>query len=417
MFQRIGSAAYKANLDNTHAISKLLKHPENSFQSIHVAGTNGKGSVSNMLAAVLQSQGYKTGLYTSPHLIDFRERIRINGVMIQKQFITGFVKKHKREFESIAPSFFEWTVGLAFEYFKVNKIDIAIIETGLGGRLDSTNIITPILSIITNISMDHQALLGDTVEKIASEKAGIIKPSIPVIIGEKKKSTKKIFQDKARIEKAPVFFTEDCFKLKELKSGIGILKVDVYFNGKKVVGELVSGLTGNYQKKNIPVVLHALNLLSSELPVSKKSIRLGISKVSKLTGFKGRWHLISRHPLMIADSAHNEDGIKALREQLKKIKYKKLRFVLGVVQDKDISGILKLLPKKCEYYFCRADIPRAMNEKELQIKAEAVNLRGRTFGSVKEAIGACMIDFEPGELILIGGSTFIVGDALKTLKM
>lgn len=392
MYQRIGAAAYKADLNNTIAICKLLDNPENKFRSVHIAGTNGKGSVSHLLAAVLQSAGYKVGLYTSPHLKDFRERIKINGKMISEKYVTGFVKKYKNEFEKIQPSFFEWTVGLAFDYFAKEKVDIAIIETGLGGRLDSTNVITPLLSIITNISYDHQNLLGDTLEKIAYEKAGIIKNNGVVIVSEKQKQVEKVFKDKARAEGALLLHSQDFIS--------GIDNIDC-------------GLKGDYQKKNIPTVILASEVLHHiGFEINAKDITKGLKNVLKLTGLRGRWDVLSQKPLTIADIAHNEAGIREVLNQVKQTRYKKLHIVFGAVNDKDISKILSLLPKRASYYFCKADIPRALDEITLSEKAKKIGLKGKTYLTVKQALNAAKKNASRQDFIFITGSAFIVAEAI-----
>ena len=391
MYQRVGVSAYKADLDNTKAICKLLGNPENKFESVHVAGTNGKGSTSHMLAAVLQSTGYKVGLYTSPHLKDFRERIKINGKMISKKFVMDFVDKYKSNFETIDPSFFEWSTGLAFDHFAKEKVDIAIIETGLGGRLDSTNVITPLLSIITNISYDHQNLLGNTLEKIAYEKAGIIKQNGIVVIGEKQKETKNIFEKKAKDMNALLLYAEDFASSKGISCG----------------------LKGTYQQKNIPIVLLASEILNHlGYKINSKSVAKGFKDVCKLTGLRGRWDTISKNPLIIADIAHNEAGIKEVFRQVKTIKYKNIHIVFGTVNDKDIQKILSLLPKKEIYYFCKANIPRALDENTLASKAEKFGLKGKTFSSVKQALNSAKKNAGQKDLILVTGSAFVVAEVI-----
>jgi len=399
MYQRIGAAAYKADLNNTIAICKLLGNPENKFRSVHIAGTNGKGSVSHMLAAVLQSAGYKVGLYTSPHLKDFRERIKINGKMIPQKYVVDFVKKYKQGFERIQPSFFEWTVGLAFDYFTKKRIDIAIIETGLGGRLDSTNVIDPLLSIITNISYDHQNLLGNTLEKIAHEKAGIIKRNGIVIISEKQKETKTVFEKKAKQENSLLLFTESC-----------VSKMNHFtLEGKKIE----SGLKGRYQRKNIPTILLASAVLNElGFKIGAGAVRKGIRDVIKLTGLRGRWEVLADRPLIVADIAHNEAGIQEVFSQVKTIPHKKLHVVFGAVNDKDTSKILRLLPKKAIYYFCKANLPRALDAAVLSANAKTSGLIGTTHESVKEAFRAARKNASPEDFILITGSAFVVAEAL-----
>lgn len=391
MYQRIGAAAYKADLNNTIAICKLLGNPENKFKSVHIAGTNGKGSVSHMLAAVLQSAGYKVGLYTSPHLKDFRERIKINGKMIPEKKVVEFVRKYKKGFEKIKPSFFEWTVGLAFDHFSKEKVDIAVIETGLGGRLDSTNVITPLLSVITNISYDHQNLLGNTLQKIAGEKAGIIKKNGVVVVSEDQKGIAPVFKKKAKKEKALLLFADQW-----IKSTQGI----------------ECGLKGSYQDKNIRAVLLASALLNEHFEVPGLAIRKGLKDVVKLTGLRGRWDLLSRKPLTVADIAHNEAGIKEVFTQVKNTPHKKLHIVFGTVNDKDIRKILKLLPKKATYYFCKADLPRALDAATLGIEAQKNGLNGVIYPSVKKALHAAKKQASSNDLILITGSAFVVAEVI-----
>ena len=396
IYQSIGISAYKPNLNNTIVICKLLGNPENKFKSVHIAGTNGKGSVSHMLASVLQCAGYKVGLYTSPHLKDFRERIKINGKMILKKYIEDFVKRYKNDFEKIKPSFFEWTTGLAFDYFAKEKVDIAIIETGLGGRLDSTNVITPLISIITNISYDHQNLLGNTLEKIATEKSGIIKKNGIVIISEKQKETKKVFKTKAKEMNALLLYAEDFLNAKNIECG----------------------LNGDYQKKNIPTVLLASEILSQLGPdsyqdeINSKAVAKGLKDVCKLTGLRGRWEVLSKRPLIIADIAHNEAGIKEVFKQVKQTPHKKLHVVFGTVNDKDIRRILSLLPQKATFYFCKANIPRALDEKILAEEAKKFGLKGKTYSSVKQAMNSAKKNASTKDLILITGSAFVVAEVI-----
>lgn len=411
MFHRIGAAAYKADLTNTVALCNLLKNPQNSFKSIHVAGTNGKGSTSHMLAAVLQNAGYKTALYTSPHLKDFRERIRINGKMIAEETVTEFVNQYKSSFEKIQLSFFEWTVGLAFDYFAREKVDIAIIETGLGGRLDSTNIITPELSIITNISYDHMQLLGDTLEKIAFEKAGIIKEAVPVIIGERQEETEAVFLKQASHVRTKILFASDTVKAEPVSQNSDEQSFNIFSDDKILFSDLKINLAGNYQQKNICTVICALELLKKSFTkISESNIRFGLQNVQSLTGLRGRWQKLSDSPLIICDVGHNKSGIEFIVEQISKTKFEKLHMVIGVVNDKDISGILDLLPKNATYYFCKANIPRALNAEELQLKAKAFGLNGNYYPSVPAAIDAAKANSNADDLIFIGGSTFVVAE-------
>jgi dihydrofolate synthase/folylpolyglutamate synthase len=418
MFHRIGSAAYKADLDNTIALCARLGNPEKKFRSIHVAGTNGKGSTSHMLAAILQAAGLKVGLYTSPHLKDFRERIKINGEFISQNHVTEFVSKQKNYFEILQPSFFEMTVGLAFDYFASEKVDIAVIEVGLGGRLDSTNVITPEVSVITNISFDHVALLGNTLEKIAGEKAGIIKPHVPVVIGETQKESAPVFVEKATEQEAPLTFadqvytaihaqhcTEECQRY---------LSMDIEQGGKIIYKDLQSELLGLYQLKNIPTVLAAIDALNKKgFQLTEAIIRKGMKKVISTTGLLGRWQVLAQHPLIIADTGHNEAGIKEVLAQLAVTPHERLHIVIGMVNDKDISTVLALLPKDASYYFCKANIPRALPAAELLAAAAQLNgLSGTAYDTVATALAAAKNKATDGDLILIGGSTFTVAEVV-----
>lgn len=412
MFHRIGAAAYKNNLDNSLALDKLLRHPHKNFPCIHIAGTNGKGSVSNMLAAIYQSAGYKTGLFTSPHLKDFRERIRVNGKMISRQYVIRFIEHHRKPFERIKPSFFEWTTALAFDYFRSKKVDIAIIETGLGGRLDSTNIITPELSVITNIGWDHANLLGDTLPKIAAEKAGIIKQGVPVVIGEKQKPVQSVFIKKANECNSPLIFASDNFMARIIDARLHSLKLNIFKNRKLCLKALTLDLTGYYQIKNVCTVLQSVSLLNEKFSVNQKQIRNGLKQVKKLTGFTGRWAVLSKHPLIITDTGHNREGISEVMKQITSIKFNRLHIVLGMVADKDVSSVLKQLPENAEYYFCRPAIPRGMPEAELRNRAMLVNLSGNEFPSVRSALKAAKARAGKSDLIFIGGSTFVVAEII-----
>jgi dihydrofolate synthase / folylpolyglutamate synthase len=416
MFQRIGAAAYKADLSNTHAICDVLDHPENKFLSIHIAGTNGKGSTSHLIAAVLQVAGYKTGLYTSPHLKDFRERIRINGKMIPKARIVKFVEDSKAAFEKIEPSFFEWTVGLAFDYFAREKVDIAVIETGLGGRLDSTNVITPLASVITNISWDHANLLGNTLVKIAGEKAGIIKPGIPVIIGETQPEVQRVFERKAKQEKAPLVFADAVYKLRNVAQSKRMplqLVADVAQGRATVLKGLRCGLAAQYQQKNIVTVLAALDALRAQgFRIPAAAVRKGFAAVTALTGLQGRWQVIGTQPLTIADTGHNEAGIQEVLRQIKATPHRRLHIVFGMVNDKDAGKVLSMLPKSAAYYFCAAKLPRAQPAQELSAQAATFGLSGRVYKSVKAAVAAARAAASEGDLIYVGGSTFIVAEAI-----
>lgn len=413
MYQRVGVAAYKANLDNTIAICNALGNPEKKIKCVHVAGTNGKGSSSHMLAAVLQQAGYKTGLYTSPHLVDFRERIKINGKMIPKVEVVKFVEDYKDLFEKIEPSFFEWTVGLAFHYFSQHEIDVVIVEVGLGGRLDSTNVINPVCSLITNIGMDHVNLLGDTLPKIATEKAGIIKARIPVVISETQLEVISVFNDKAKLSKSLIEFADKNYKVISTTHTNQFMSVELLHKKTNTKHQYDLDLQGSYQIKNLMGVLTTLDILTKKgFIIEEKDIATALKQVQKITGLQGRWQIIQDKPLVIADTGHNEDGIKEVLENLKRYTYKKLHFVLGVVNDKDISSILKLLPKDALYYFCKASIPRALDEKKLCAQAKQMGLEGNTFKTVTEALDKAKKQAKLNDLIFVGGSTFTVADIL-----
>lgn len=413
MYQRIGAAAYKADLDNTHKIVEVLNHPHKKIKCIHVAGTNGKGSSSHMLAAILQQAGYRTGLYTSPHLIDFRERIKINGKLIPKKYVVEFVENYKSEFEKIEPSFFEWTVGLAFDYFANEKVDIAVIEVGLGGRLDSTNVITPIVSLITNISYDHVNLLGETLQKIATEKAGIIKPVTPIVISQTQAEIKHVFTTIAKKQKAPIYFADKSFKILSHKTEKGLLKIAILNKEDKKELNYNLDLTGIYQLKNILGVLETIEILkTNNFNISQKTIKQALRNVCDLTGFTGRWQRLSKQPLIIADTGHNEDGIKQVLKNISTINYNHLHFVFGAVNDKDVTKILSLLPKKATYYFVKASVPRALDENELLAQAKQFKLNGAAYATVKQGISAAKKAYKKTDLIFVGGSTFVVSDAL-----
>ena len=415
MFQRIGAAAYKANLDNTWALMNALDSPEKKIKTIHIAGTNGKGSTSHMLAAAFQQAGYKTGLYTSPHLIDFRERIKINGKMISKQEVVKFVELHQKTFDQIEPSFFEWTVALAFDYFSRKKVDIAIIETGLGGRLDSTNVIHPELSIITNISFDHMNLLGATLPLIATEKAGIIKENTPVLIGETQKEIKPVFTSKAKIGHSPLFFADELISVKSVKQIHKKNDLFLEMNFNESTKKIICDLPGLYQTRNIKTVLSAIAIINSTtaFKINSKQIVAALKNVKAQTGLMGRWQILKNKPLVIADTGHNEAGIKEVIKNIKNTKHDKLHFVLGMVNDKEVDKILQLLPKKAIYYFCKANIPRALDETLLKENAQQFNLKGNCYANVQNALFAALQIASTKDLIFIGGSTFTVADALK----
>jgi dihydrofolate synthase / folylpolyglutamate synthase len=412
MYSRIGAAAYKENLGNTIALCNAINNPQQKFKSIHIAGTNGKGSTSHMLAAILQQNGYKTGLYTSPHIKDFRERIRINGEMISQDFVVDFVAKTSSISKEISPSFFELTVAMAFDYFATEKVDIAIIETGLGGRLDSTNIITPILSIITNIGYDHMNILGNTLEKIASEKAGIIKQNIPVIIGEYLAETKNVFIEKASKENATIHFAQDKYSSSNIKYSANSLSVDITDTTKNITEHFHLDLNGLYQAKNICTVLCAEGILMQQgLKLTTENEKVALANVKKLTGMQGRWDVMQNNPTIIADVAHNKDGIKLILHQLNKnYSNSTFHFVIGFVNDKDVDSVLQLFPKNAKYYFTNAHIPRAMPKEELKQKANLMGLVGNSFDDVNEAISAAKNNASNHDVIFICGSFFIISE-------
>ena len=416
MFQRSGPAAYKNNLNNTLKLDGLYGHPHRKFKTIHVAGTNGKGSVSHMLAAVLQKTGYKTGLYTSPHLKDFRERIRIDGEMMPEEEVVKWVENYStnNELWKIEPSFFELTVAMAFDFFASQEVDFAVIEVGLGGRLDSTNIITPELSIITNIGFDHTNLLGDTIELIAAEKAGIIKKSVPVIVGSTQKETQSVFQNKAELENAPLFFADQEYRVSYAIQGIdGKKYVQVEHFGEPFYRDFEMDLTGSYQHKNLSAVLKAVDILNEKgFRISEQQLRSALANVTGLTGLQGRWQVMGNNPLIVCDTGHNEDGIREVVEQINNTPYKTLHFVFGTVGDKNPDRVLALLPKTARYYFVKADIERALNEEVLKTEANRFGLKGEPYSSVAAGLAKARENAEKHDLIFIGGSTFVVAEIL-----
>jgi dihydrofolate synthase / folylpolyglutamate synthase len=411
MFEKTGAAAFKKDLTNEIALCKAIGDPHTKFKSVHIAGTNGKGSVSHMLAAVLQTAGYKTGLYTSPHLKDFRERIKVNGEMVSQNFVVDFTETIKPLIDEIKPSFFEITVAMAFEYFVEQQVDIAIIEVGLGGRLDSTNIITPELSVITNIGFDHMNLLGDTLEKIAFEKAGIIKPNVAVVIGEKKPATAVVFESKANSLNAPVHFADEKRFVAEWKTEKHELVAEVTETHSNDKTYYHLDLTGIYQLKNILTVLEAIHQLRQKgWSITDTHIRKGLSQVKHLTGLHGRWEIIHHEPTIALDVAHNEDGITQLVRQIELTDHESLHIVIGIVKDKEIDTILSLLPKHATYYFTKAQTPRALPENELLKKAQASGLYGEHFPDVNTAIQTAFAKAGKKDLVVVCGSVFVVGE-------
>jgi dihydrofolate synthase / folylpolyglutamate synthase len=411
VFHRIGKKAYKADLSNTLALCEHLGNPHQKFKTIHVAGTNGKGSTSHYLAAILQSAGYKTGLYTSPHLKSFTERIRINGSPIPESKVVKFVEKNQNFIEELKPSFFELSVGMAFDYFANKEVDIAVIEVGLGGRLDSTNVITPLLSVITNISFDHTDILGDTLPKIAYEKAGIIKTNIPVVVSERNSETETVFIEKATLENSPIYFAEDFYQINEFKQSWFHLELEVRNTSDQLIFSIESQLMGEYQIKNILGVLKAVDKLNEiGFTISEDNVQEGLSKVVDLTGLKGRWQKISNNPTVLCDTAHNVGGIRQILDTLSKVSYHKLWMILGFVSDKDISTILGMLPKDANYIFCQANIQRALSASDLMEKAKSYNLRGEVIEDVNKAIVCVKEIANKNDFVYVGGSTFVVAE-------
>jgi dihydrofolate synthase/folylpolyglutamate synthase len=418
MFEKQGASGYKEGLENTRELDYHFGHPHHNFRTIHVAGTNGKGSCSHMLAALLQQCGYKTGLYTSPHLVDFRERIRINGSPVSKEYVVDFVEKERKFFEPLHPSFFEVTTAMAFKYFSDMQVDIAVIEVGLGGRLDCTNIITPVLSVITNISFDHTQFLGNTLEKIASEKAGIIKEYVPVVVGETTPETRPVFEEKAAKMNAPIAFAEDkpAFnKAEQQSSGMCFASDNT--------GTLTCDLSGNYQLKNINTVLTAVEQLGKlgylgkinkqDTATYPAELKEAIANVCKLTGLKGRWQTIKDTPHVVCDTGHNAAGWQYLSQQLKAVKCTQMHIIFGMVEDKDVNSVLKLLPKNALYYFVKPNNKRGMDENEIRLKAEDHGIHGISYLSLTEAYKAAMHNAGQNDFVFIGGSNYLVADFLE----
>jgi len=413
-YHRIGKAAYKANLDNTLALDEYFGHPHLKFRSIHVAGTNGKGSVSHMTASILQEAGYRTGLYTSPHLRDFRERIRVNGEMIPEEEVVKFVETHSAVIDKLTPSFFELTMAMAFDYFARSAVDVAVVEVGMGGRLDSTNIITPELSVITNIGHDHMMFLGNTLQAIAGEKAGIIKHGIPVVIGETQEETTAVFRDKASMLNAPITFADQSYSCH-----LGMLNENTFLRDFSVrenaTGKVISGVTplgGEYQQKNLQTVIAAAAKMYERFNIKEENVINGITNVIRNTGLQGRWQVLSNNPLTICDTGHNKEGLEYVVRQLLSLKKRKMHLVIGFVNDKDLNAVLPLLPPDATYYFTKASIPRALDEKLLEEAASKYGLSGKSYSTVEDAIKAARGNAVAEDLIFIGGSTFIVAEAV-----
>ncbi|MEM9918965.1 MAG: folylpolyglutamate synthase/dihydrofolate synthase family protein [Bacteroidota bacterium] len=415
MFQREGSAAFKKDLTNIRRLCALLGHPGAKFKSIHIAGTNGKGSTAHLLSAVLQAAGFKTGLYTSPHYTDFRERIKINGQLMRQDAVIDFVERHQSDFERIQPSFFEITVAMAFDYFAHEKVDVAVIETGLGGRLDSTNVLLPELSIITNISLDHQQFLGDTIPEIAGEKAGIIKAGVPVVIGEDQLDTRPVFETKARAEGADIHFATERFSLQNIRSSWNAALVDVLLDGQLHLRDLQLGLGGTYQLRNLITSLQAFECLKKQAPftcLEDVHLRKGFKEVKQLSNFVGRWQIIGERPTILCDSAHNEAGLQLTLSEVQQSSFGQWHIVFGMVNDKDAAKVLSFFPKNAHYYFAKANIPRGRQAAELQQIAAEMGLRGSAYGSVAEALEAAKGVASADDLIYIGGSIFVVAEVI-----
>ena len=411
VFHRIGAKAFKADLSNTLKLCEHLGNPQHKFKSIHIAGTNGKGSNSHYLAAILQSSGYKTGLYTSPHLKDYTERFRINGKSIQKANIITFVENNKPIIEELKPSFFELSVAIAFDFFAKEKVDIAVIEVGLGGRLDSTNIITPELSLITNIGLDHTDILGETLSKIATEKAGIIKPHVPVVISERHIETDFVFEEKAIECNSSIYFAQDKFWVEEKESNYLKLVVNIHDKLNLSIKSFESELIGKYQLKNLAGVFQSVEVLKNiGYKISEVAIKKGISGVVSLTGLKGRWQILSENPLTICDTGHNEHGLLEVLRHINKLNVKQKYFILGFVKDKDVANILRLFPKDAKYFFCQADSPRSMPVENLIELAKSYNISGYSILNVNDALKEVNKLAAKDDFIFIGGSTFVVAE-------
>ncbi len=412
MFQRIGPAAFKKDLSNTWALMDELGHPERQFRSVHVGGTNGKGSVSHMLAAILQAAGWKVGLYTSPHYKDFRERIKINGQLAERKYVVEFVRQHRPFIEALKPSFFEITVAMAFDYFARQNVDVAVVEVGMGGRLDSTNVLTPLLSVITNISYDHMQFLGDTLELIAGEKAGIIKPGVPVVIGETQSETRPVFEAQARTCRSPILFADQMYEARPGKPLLLHREYQIHRMGKTHLPNLLVNALGAYQQFNLQTALQAVETLPNEFQLDESAVRQGLYELRKLTRFLGRWQILGRRPTILADSAHNIGGVALAAKQLLEIPHHHLHIVWGSVADKDPLPLLGLLPRQASYYFVRPDVPRGLDAEELREKARSLGLSGKSYRSVANGLRAAKRKAGPEDLIFIGGSIFVVAEVV-----
>ena len=414
MFQRIGAAAYKEDIYNTVELMKALGNPEKKFKSIHVAGTNGKGSSSHLIASILREKGLKVGLHTSPHLKDFRERIKINNQMCEEDFVVKFVEDNKELIERIKPSFFETAVAMAFTYFAQENVDVAIIEVGMGGRLDSTNVINPLACLITNISFDHTQFLGNSLEAIAQEKAGIIKQNTPVVISQTQKETQNVFSAKANEKNSPICFADSYLSCENVNHSQGLLKMDIYKNGVERIKNLQSSLSGYYQQNNILGVVALIDTLNQyhNFNISDEEIKQGIENLSSNFPIAGRWQTLCNKPLTICDTGHNEDGLKYVIEQIKNTPHKKLRFVLAMVNDKDVNKVLSMLDKDAEYYLSQANIPRALPVNELAEKAQQAGLSFTKYTTISQALAQAQQDSEENDLVFVGGSTFTVAEVV-----
>jgi len=414
MYHRIGPAAFKKDLTNTLKLCEHLGNPHRNFRTIHIAGTNGKGSVAHMLSAIFTACGYRTGLYTSPHYKDFRERVKIDGQLIPKTEVVRFVEENRATFDTIKPSYFEWTVALAFDYFARQKVDIAIVETGLGGRLDSTNVITPLASVITNIGFDHQQFLGNTRSVIAAEKAGIIKPGVPVVIGESQLETDRVFIEKAALLGAPIVFASQHFSATSLRKTGTQNYFRILKDGAEVWQALPLNHTGDFQQQNLCTTLQTVELLTNDFPNLNNpgAISHGLENLKQLSYFMGRWEFIGGQPKILCDSAHNEDGIRQVVAGLSKINYRRLHFILGVVADKSLPAILRLLPFSAIYYFAKANIPRGLDAGVLKTEALKYGLNGKSYSSIRRALAAAKRRAEPDDLIFVGGSIFTVAEVI-----
>lgn len=414
MFQRIGAAAYKADIYNTVELMKALGNPEKKFKSIHVAGTNGKGSSSHLIASILREKGLKVGLHTSPHLKDFRERIKIDNKMCDEEFVINFVENNKELIKRIKPSFFETAVAMAFTYFAQENVDIAIIEVGMGGRLDSTNVINPLACLITNISFDHTQFLGNSLEAIAQEKAGIIKQNTPVVISQTQKETQNVFSSKANEKNSPICFADSYLSCENVNHSQGLLKMDIYKNGVERIKNLQSSLSGYYQQKNILGVVALIDMLNQyhNFNISDEEIKQGIENLSSNFPIAGRWQTLCNKPLTICDTGHNEDGLKYVIEQIKNTPHEKLRFVLAMVNDKDVNKVLSMLDKEAKYYLSQAKIPRALPVDELAEKAQQAGLSFTKYATISQALAQAQQDSEENDLVFVGGSTFTVAEVV-----